>query len=86
MTNEPLFPDDALTVGELVDFLLTFPRDMRILVSGYETGYDDPRPPRVIEVEESGYVTGYNGRYDVTPTYFRSDLSPVRFTAVVLER
>lgn len=34
MTNKPT------TVQELIDILKTFPPDMPVLVSGYETGYE----------------------------------------------
>lgn len=31
-----------LTVGEAIDLLQKYPRELRILVDGYEAGFDDP--------------------------------------------
>lgn len=30
-----------MTVGELVEFLEKYPDDLRVVVKGYEDGYDD---------------------------------------------
>lgn len=36
-----------MTVEELIRLLATFPGDMRVVVNGYEEGYDDLSPARI---------------------------------------
>ncbi len=33
-----------MTVGELIDVLRTYPANLRVVVNGYELGYDDLTP------------------------------------------
>ena len=36
-----------MTVEELIRLLATFPGDLRVVVNGYEEGYDDLSPERI---------------------------------------
>ena len=36
-----------LTVAGLIEILKTHPQDMRVIVSGYEDGYDDIQPSNI---------------------------------------
>ena len=36
-----------MTVKELVEFLPNYPDDLRVVVNGYEDGYDDILPERI---------------------------------------
>lgn len=36
-----------MTVKELVEFLEKYPKDLRVVVNGYEDGYDDISPNRI---------------------------------------
>lgn len=36
-----------MTVRELVELLQRYPDDMRVVVNGYEQGYDDLSPPQI---------------------------------------
>lgn len=36
-----------MTIGELVRLLETYPLDMRVVVDGYEEGYDDLSPEQI---------------------------------------
>ncbi|HSW62286.1 MAG TPA: hypothetical protein VLH56_03060 [Dissulfurispiraceae bacterium] len=40
-----------MTVSELITALQTYPPDARVVVLGYETGYDD-----ITRVKEIGYI------------------------------
>ena len=40
-----------MTVKELIRLLETYPSHLRVVVNGYEEGYDDVRPERVRIVE-----------------------------------
>ena len=39
--------NDAMTVEELIAVLGEYPRDMRVVVNGYEDGFDDLSPDRI---------------------------------------
>jgi len=55
MTNKPT------TVQELIDILKTFPPDMPVLVSGYETGYEcfyDPYVADLVHQPDNMYFDG----------------------------
>ena len=37
-----------MTVKELMEFLEKYPDDLRVVVNGYEDGYDDISPNRIL--------------------------------------
>ena len=39
-----------MTVGQLVEILRCYPQDIRVVVNGYEDGYDDLSPEQVSAV------------------------------------
>lgn len=39
--------DDAMTVEDLIAVLREYPRDMRVVVNGYEDGFDDLSPAKI---------------------------------------
>ena len=39
-----------ITVGQLIAELKQFPEDCRVMVRGYESGYDDPEPLMIMHV------------------------------------
>lgn len=39
-----------MTVRELVECLQRFPGGLRVVVNGYEEGYDDPRPEQITRI------------------------------------
>ena len=41
----------AMTTGELIRLLAQYPPDMRVVVNGYEDGYDDLSPTQVSTVK-----------------------------------
>lgn len=40
----------GMTVGELIELLGAHPPDLRVVVQGYEGGYDDLTPPAVLSL------------------------------------
>ncbi len=44
---------DFMTVQELIRLLQTYPPDLRVVVNGYEDGYDDLSPEQVTPAEIS---------------------------------
>ncbi len=40
-----------MTVKELAHLLETYPPDLRVVVNGYEDGYDDLSPERIVSAE-----------------------------------
>jgi hypothetical protein len=53
-----------MNVGELITLLQTHPRDARIVVSGYEDGYDDVTVIREIFIKPCADPKWYYGRYE----------------------
>ena len=56
----------ALTVSELIQLLAQYPGDLRVMVQGYEEGYDDLEAGRVVAGEASLNVNSawYYGRHE----------------------
>ena len=40
-----------MTIGELISLLRTYPTDLRVVVDGYEDGFDDLSPEQLSVVE-----------------------------------
>ncbi|MDE0330884.1 MAG: hypothetical protein OXL41_03365 [Nitrospinae bacterium] len=56
-------------VGELIELLRRYPEDLRVVVNGYENGYDDLTPGR-ISTEKISLETGkheWEGRHGEPP-------------------
>lgn len=55
-----------MTVRELIEELRKFPQDQRVIVPGYEDGFDDIHLLRSINI--TGFIPAawYYGRYDQT--------------------
>lgn len=69
-----------MTVSELIDILSYLPRDMRILVAGYESGYDEPKVIPARKVWQAYKHQTVNGIYDDYP----NEEAP--FAAVIIDR
>lgn len=54
--SDTIQPPPPTTVGQLLDKLAKYPRDMRVVVDGYEGGHDDPW---VYEIELKLHVRKY---------------------------
>lgn len=70
-----------LTVGQLIKSLQQFPVDQRVLVRGYESGYDDPSPLTVVKVRLDPYDSSVYGNYESA-----DDNKPDTFSAVLIDR
>lgn len=76
-----------MTVAELVAELSLYPSDMRVLVSGYEGGLDDPAPLKALTGVRSYDVAGMMGGYPASPDLVLDDLGEAPpFDAVVIPR
>ncbi len=55
-----------MTVDELIQLLANYPPDLRIIVQGYEEGYDDPEVGCVVAGEATLNVSSawYYGRHE----------------------
>ena len=59
-----------MTVSEMIDVLKDYPGDLRVVVNGYEEGYDDVSPNR-ISVRKIRLHTGdewWQGRPEILTT------------------
>ena len=78
-----------MTVRELIDLLGGYPGDVRVVVNGYEEGYDDlsPRQISIVPIALNTGVHDWEGRHgeaDCTP---RDAAEPVTTVdALVLRR
>lgn len=54
-----------MTVQDLIRILRTYPADMRVVVNGYEDGFDDVSPERiaVVEVQLNRGLEDWQGRH-----------------------
>lgn len=53
-----------MTVSELIAALQTYPPGARVVVLGYESGYDDVNEVRGIHIVPEENPAWYKGRYD----------------------
>ena len=65
-----------MTIGELIQILEDHPSDMRVVVNGYEEGYDDLSPEQVtvVKIELNAGTLARQGRHGdpvIGPTDYR---------------
>lgn len=54
-----------MTVEELIEALRRFEPSTRVVIAGFdESGYDDPKPPRIIKIVQIATEASHSGRYD----------------------
>lgn len=53
------------TVGELIRILEAFPQDLPIMVSGYESGYENFQEPKVVRLSYMPGSPYYDGEYQL---------------------
>jgi len=69
------------TVGQLVEILKSLPQDLPVLTSGYESGFENFYPPRIIKVKHGPENMYYDGEFQISDKDDRNT-----FKAVVLQR
>lgn len=69
------------TVNELIDILKKMPQDLPVLVSGYESGFENFFHPRIANVKHEPENMYYDGEFQEAP---KDDTE--KFEAVVLTR
>ena len=74
-----------MTVSELMEYLQGFPGGLRVVVSGYEEGYDDLTPEQIRRIR-IGLDTGKRDWEGVHGHPDEADESTDIVEAVVLER
>lgn len=55
-----------MNVHELIEALKQFPGDMLVLTDGYETGFEEIRPPKIMKVKHEQQKPSYDGEYQDT--------------------
>ena len=82
--GDPPRPDligKGITIAQLIQELAQFPQDMRVMVAGYESGYDDPETPRIIKVQPDPVESSVYGNYEDG-----EESNPHCFSVVLLDR
>jgi hypothetical protein len=69
------------TVGELIEVLKTLPENLPVIVSGYESGYENFFHPYVCEMKHEPENPYYEGEFQKA-----EKKDKVTFDAVVLQR
>ncbi|MCF8374649.1 MAG: hypothetical protein K9H64_23725 [Bacteroidales bacterium] len=69
------------TVGELIETLLTFPPDTPVVVSGYESGYENFYPPTIARLAHHPDNMYWDGQFQRAEKPDENS-----FEALVLER
>jgi len=73
--------DSLVTVEELIDILKSFPANLPVLVSGYESGYERFHNPHVRDLVHKPESRYYDGEYQFPEAGESPD-----FSALVIER
>ncbi len=76
-----------MNVQQLIEELQKHPPEMRVIVQGYEGGYNDMKPPEITSIRLNVHDEdcGYYGRHD-NEKYSRGDKSGPIETALLLPR
>lgn len=72
-----------MKVRELMEALKQFPGDMLVLTDGYESGFEEIRSPRIIEVKHESGKPYYDGEYQLIEG--KKD-SPIKAVAICRNR
>lgn len=73
--------DAAMTVEELIELLAVYPADLRVVVDGYEDGYDNVHPDKlsVISIRPNKEAHWWNGENDdIGQTPSKHDFTALR--------
>jgi len=62
MKNKTLY---NFTVGELIEILKQYPKDMPVIVSGYENGYENFYQPFVKKIKHLPENPYYEGQFQI---------------------
>jgi hypothetical protein len=73
--------EDITTVAELIEILKTFPGDLPVLVTGYESGYECFYHPEIQEVVHKSENMYWDGEFQIPE---KGEVP--EFSAVILER
>lgn len=69
------------TVGQLVDILQTLPQDLPVLTSGYESGFENFYPPKIVALKHLPENPYYEGEFQDA-----DEKDQDTFQAVILQR
>ena len=77
-----------MTVKELAEILKKYPDDLRVVVNGYEDGYDDISPKRIFltKIQLDAGIHEWEGQHNVPPDIDESTDDPEIVEALVFRR
>ena len=77
-----------MTVQQLITLLATYPSELRVVVNGYENGFDDVEPERVsiTRIELDVGANWWDGRHAAAAEGAAPDMLGRRVDALVLRR
>jgi len=72
---------ELLTVAQLIEALKAFPADTPVVVSGYESGYENMMPPKIMKLQHQKENKYWDGEFQEVDQECHDTLN-----AVVLNR
>jgi hypothetical protein len=69
------------TVGQLVSILQALPQDLPVLTSGYESGFENFYPPKIVELKHQPENNYYEGEFQEADEKDKNT-----FKAIILQR
>lgn len=75
-----------MTVGELIEALQEFNPETRVLVNGYELGYDDIAVSELTSIALNVHSEWYYGKHDLPNEASVSQTKSKKIEAVILKR
>ena len=76
-------PFTTFTVGKLIEALKEFPADTPVVVSGYESGYENMMLPKLIQLEQQKENKYWDGEFQEVEQKDENTLNTVALSRVV---
>jgi hypothetical protein len=71
-----------MNVGQLIEQLKNYPQDLRVVVSGYEGGYNDVDQFENIKIVLDYHQEWYYGKHESAESIYGSDAEQRKATAI----
>ena len=71
-----------MNVGQLIEKLKQYPQDLRVVVSGYEGGYNDVDNFENLKIVLDYHDAWYYGKHESATSLYRNDSEKIKESAV----
>jgi len=73
----------AYTVAKLIEALKEFPQDTPVVVSGYESGYENIQPPKLVSLKYQKENKYWNGEFQESEQESENTLNAITLNRVI---